>query len=88
MKKCILILLSLLLIWLAVRTEIDVGRCYDNNGNGKLYNGESYYNYIKYDEEYINENDIVITVCVLNPFNTYGDDIVFRFDKIIFKDIS
>ena len=63
--------------------DITVGRCVDNAGNGKEYNGESYYNYIKYDESKIHENDIVITGFILNE---YGECEERLFDKVILKD--
>lgn len=87
MKKAMVLILVAIILWLGHRTEIDIGRCYDCYGNGKLYNGEPYFNYIKYDEDKVNENDIVLTVCFLNPLNNYFDDIICRFDKIILEDI-
>ena len=86
MKKALIIIAALSVLWLGYRTQIDIGRCYDMYGNGKLYNGESYFNYIKYDEN-VTENDIVITVCLLNPFNNYIDDIIVRYDKVILEDM-
>ena len=47
-----IISLMALLMVLNPFTDITVGRCIDNAGNGKEYNGEPYYNYIKY--EYYN----------------------------------
>ena len=63
--------------------DVSVGRCIDNAGNGKEYNGEPYYNYIKYDENIIHENDIVITGFILNR---YGECEYRVFDKVILKD--
>ena len=63
--------------------DISVGRCMDNAGNGKEYNGEPYYNYIKYDENIIHENDIVVTGFILNE---YGECEYRLFDKVILKD--
>lgn len=63
--------------------EISVGRCIDNAGNGKEYNGESYYNYIHYDKNTIHENDIVITGFILNE---YGECEVRVFDVAVLKD--
>lgn len=63
--------------------DISVGRCIDNAGNGKEYNGEPYYNYIKYDESEIHENDIVVTGFILNE---YGECEVRLFDKVILRD--
>jgi len=88
MKK--IILLALLTIsmtgWIAHRTDIDVGRVLNEQGDGKLYNGESYYNYIAYPDRY-HTNDIIMTVCILNPLNNECDDIIYRTDCRIFKDI-
>ncbi len=63
--------------------DVSVGRCIDNAGNGKEYNGEPYYNYIHYDENTIHENDIVVTGFILNE---YGECEVRVFDKVILKD--
>lgn len=90
MKKHIIsIILGLIglsaIVWLGHRTEVDFGRCLNENGDGKVYNGEPFYNYIRYHEG-IHENDIVMTVCFLNPFNNEYDDIIYRYDKVVFKD--
>ena len=63
--------------------NVSVGRCIDNAGNGKEYNGEPYYNYIHYDKNTIHENDIVVTGFILNE---YGECEVRVFDKVILKD--
>lgn len=62
--------------------EVTVGRCTDNLGNGKEYNGEPYYNYIKYDASEIHENDIVVTGFVLDSYGEAEE----RFDVVVFKD--
>ena len=87
MRKYIIIAALLILssAWIFHRSEFDVGRVLNNQGDGKLYNGEPYYNYIHYDVERFSENDIVFTYNLLNPFNTYCDDILFRYDVRIFK---
>ena len=61
--------------------DVTVGRCIDNAGNGKEYNGEPYYN--KYDESEVHENDIVVTGFILN---SYGECEERLFDVIILKD--
>lgn len=63
--------------------DISVGRCVNDLGDGKEYNGEPYYNYIKYDSETIHENDIVVTGFILNE---YGECEYRVFDKVILKD--
>lgn len=62
--------------------EVTVGRCTDDLGNGKEYNGEPYYNYIKYDASEIHENDIVVTGLVLDSYGEAEE----RFDVVVFKD--
>ena len=88
MKK--IILLALLTVsmtgWIAHRTDIDFGRVLNDQGDGKLYNGESYYNYIAYPEQF-KQDDIVMTICLLNPLNNECDDIIYRTDHRIFKNI-
>ena len=76
------IILSLILV-LNPFIEVTVGRCTDNLGNGKEYNGEPYYNYIHYDESKIHENDIVVTGFILNE---YGECEYRVFDTVILKD--
>ena len=79
----ILILIFACISLLNPFVDISVGRCIDNAGNGKEYNGEPYYNYIKYDENIIHENDIVVTGFILNKYGEYEYRL---FDKIILKD--
>ena len=79
----ILILIFACISLLNPFVDISVGRCIDNAGNGKEYNGEPYYNYIKYDESKIHENDIVVTGFILNKD---GECEVRLFDKVILKD--
>ncbi len=78
-----IISLMVLLTVLNPFVDISVGRCIDNAGNGKEYNGEPYYNYIKYDENVIHENDIVITGFILDE---YGECEYRLFDKVVLKD--
>ena len=79
----LIISLMVLLTVLNPFIEVTVGRCVDNAGNGKEYNGEPYYNYIKYDETEIHENDIVVTGFILN---TEGECEERLFDIVILKD--
>lgn len=78
-----IISLMVLLTVLNPFVDISIGRCTDNAGNGKEYNGEPYYNYIKYDESEVHENDVVVTGFILNE---YGECEVRLFDKVILKD--
>ena len=64
--------------------DISVGRCLDEQGNGKEYNGEPYYNYINYSGHGdIHTNDIVITGFILNE---YGECEERLFDVVVLKD--
>lgn len=78
-----IISLMVLLTVLNPFVDISVGRCVDNAGNGKEYNGEPYYNYIYYDSETIHENDIVVTGFILNE---YGECEERLFDVVVLKD--
>lgn len=88
MKKIIIIagtILTGIIAWLAHRTEVDFGRVLNEQGDGKLYNGEAYYNYICYPDKY-HTDDVIMTVCLLNPLNNYYDDIVVRTDFRLLTD--
>ena len=65
-----MLIISLLVLLTVLNPFVDVtvGRCMDNVGNGKEYNGEPYYNYIKYNETEVHENDIVVTGFILNRY--------------------
>ena len=78
-----IIILMILLTVLNPFVDITVGRCMDDTGNGKEYNGEPYYNYIHYDESKIHENDIVVTGFILN---SEGECEERLFDTVILKD--
>ena len=65
--------------------EIDFGRCLNNAGDGKLYNGEPFYNYISYQNTTAQQDDIVMTL-VINDFKYKecmwrGDVVIFRNEK-------
>ena len=79
-------IISLMIFLTALNPFVDVtvGRCLDEQGNGKEYNGEPYYNYINYGGHgEIHENDIVVTGFILNE---YGECEYRLFDKVILKD--
>ena len=87
MKRIIITTLILFTaIWTMYRTDVDFGRVLNEDGDGKLYNGESYYNYIAYPDQY-HTDDIIMTICILNPLNNECDDIIYRTDCRIFKNI-
>lgn len=86
MKKYLLLTLMIPVLWLAHRTEFDVGRVLNEDGDGKLYNGEPYYNYIAY-PRYYDENDIILTVSFLNPLNNECDDMITRMDIRLLRNI-
>lgn len=92
MKRSLIItalaVVSLASAWMFHRSELDFGRVLNEQGDGKLYNGEDFYNYIHYDESRFSKNDIVLTYDLLNPFNTYCDDIVFRYDVRVFQNLG
>lgn len=78
--KMFLTLTVLILARLAFRSEFDKGICLTDDGDGKVYNGEPYYNYINYSRTDASEGDELITYELLNPLNNYCDDIVLRID--------
>lgn len=91
MKKKILVVLGIFTLALVsytatVRTEYERGVCLNEQGDGKLHNGEPYYNYISYASTNAHTGDEVFTVLVLNPFNTYCDDYIYRHDWILGKE--
>ena len=77
------IILMIILTILNPFVEVTVGRCTNDLGDGKVYNGEPYYNYIRYNENKVHENDIVITGFILNE---YGECEVRLFDAVVCKD--
>ena len=79
-------IIALFVVLMALNPFIDisVGRCIDNAGNGKEYNGEPYYNYINYGGHGdIHTDDIVVTGFILNE---YGECEVRLFDVVVLKD--
>lgn len=90
MKRALIFGLTAILLassaWMVHRTDITIGRVLDNEGNGKLYNGEPYYNYIHYDEDRFSENDIILNIDLMNPLNNCCDDVLFRYDIRVLQD--
>lgn len=78
----LIIILNIILMLVNPFVDVTIGRCVDNVGNGKEYNSEPYYNYIKYDETKIHENDIVITGFILDK---YGECEYRVFDAVVLK---
>ena len=87
MKKKILVALGIFTLALVsytatFRTEYDKGICLNEEQDGWLDNGEPYYNYISYRSTDAKTGDTVYTILILNPFNTYCDDYIYRHDWI------
>lgn len=61
--------------------EIDFGRCLNDAGDGKLYNGEPFYNYISYHYIDAQKDDIVMTFCV----NDHYGECLERWDWIVLR---
>jgi hypothetical protein len=60
-----------------------MGACLNNEGDGMVYNADPEYNYISYRSTEAVAGDKVFTILVLNPFNNYCDDFIYRHDWII-----
>ena len=83
MKKTIIVILLAFIAYTAIfRTEYEKGICLNEEQDGKLDNGEPYYNYISYKSTDAKPGDKVFTVLILNPLNTYCDDYIYRHDWI------
>lgn len=59
-----------------------IGFCLDYQGNGVVFNGDSYYNYISY-RGIATKGDLVVTWLVYDWRNNYVDDIYYRYDYIV-----
>lgn len=70
-----------IILVLSTLFEVDFGRCLNDYGDGKLYNGEAYFNYINYSNTEAKKDDIVMTLCINN---NYGECEV-RWDFVILK---
>ena len=84
--KCIIgIIIGVVFLFGFSIFEIDFGRCLNDAGDGKLYNGEPFYNYISYQNTTAQQDDIVMTL-VINDFKYKecmwrGDVVIFRNEK-------
>lgn len=84
MKKIIIALCIILSAWIIHRTEFIYGVCLDEQGNGKIFTNDIYYNYISYSKvPNVKAHDIILTIDLLNPLNNECDDILFRWDFIL-----
>ncbi len=62
--------------------ERTVGTVIDGNGNGRTSDG-GYISYRKLRGK-VNKGDVVVTYCVYNPFTHWIDDVVERYDAILY----
>lgn len=62
--------------------QLEFGRCMNAQGDGKVYNGEPFYNYISY-RDIANENDIVMTFSI----NNFYGECAWRADFVVLKNI-
>ena len=62
-----------------------IGTVIDRKGNGRVMNpADPDYDYISYKHvKGAHKGDVVLTVCIYTPGNTYEDDVCERFDYII-----
>ena len=74
--KIMALIMSFILV-IAPHVEICRGVVLDEEGNGKVYNGDPYYNYISYKGLPVNVGDEVITIDILG---CDVDDIIYRAD--------
>lgn len=81
-KKFAITMIILAVLLFALRIfEINFGRCLNDAGDGKLYNGEPFYNYISY--KGIGEQDDIIMTFSVNDLKY--NECVWRGDIVILK---
>jgi len=81
--RAILILALLAMTYTIVfRMELDKGICLNTEQDGAILNADPDYNYISYRYTDARPGDTVYTILILNPFNTYCDDYIYRHDWI------
>lgn len=66
-----------------VNTEMDLGLCLNEQGDGMIYNADPDYNYISYRSTGAQTGDKVLTVLFKNPTNLAPDDYIYRNDWIL-----
>lgn len=77
------IFLTIMILFGVGLLQVDFGRCTNSETkDGKLYNGESFYNYISYRcIDSVSENDIVITISI----NDVNNECIERFDTVLLR---
>lgn len=61
-----------------------IGIVLNDQGDGRILNTESEYNYICYScVDNVKHGNIILTYCIYNPDSNYSDDIVARYDYVI-----
>ena len=82
MKTYIRYIIVVLLISIAaLNIDIDLGVVLNDYGDGMVLNNDPVYNYISYGGiKDIHTNQVICTICLLNPLNMEPDDILIRVD--------
>ena len=77
------IFLTIMILFGVGLLQVDFGRCTNSETkDGKLYNGEPFYNYISYRcIDSVSENDIVMTISI----NDIDNECIERFDTILLR---
>ncbi len=76
------IIITIIILFEVGLFQIEFGRCTSAEKDGKLYNGEPFYNYISYGcIDNVSENDIVMTISI----NDVNNDCMERFDFVVLR---
>lgn len=77
------IILTIVILFGVGLLQVDFGRCTNSETkDGKLYNGEPFYNYTSYRcVNSVSENDIVMTISI----NDVNNECVKRFDTVLLR---
>ena len=77
------IILTIVILFGVGLLQVEFGRCTNSETkDGKLYNGEPFYNYISYRcIDSVSENDIVMTISI----NDIDNECIERFDTVLFR---